>query len=45
MQSVHGGVDFSRPFRIDVGSLDNYGASGADQLTILIDDTDHQLLV
>jgi Ca2+-binding RTX toxin-like protein len=30
---------------VDVGSLDNYGTSGADPLTILIDDTDHQLYV
>jgi len=28
---------------VDVGSLDN-SASSADQLTILIDDTDHQLI-
>jgi hypothetical protein len=31
--------------RVDVGSLDNYGTPGADPLTILIDNTDHELMV
>jgi len=43
--SLHGGVDLSRPFQVDVRSLDNYGTSGADPLTILIDGDDHDLTV
>jgi len=42
---VHGGVDLSRAFQVDVRSLDNYGAPGADPLTILIDADDHDLTV
>jgi hypothetical protein len=30
---------------VDVCVLDNYGTSGADPLTVLIDNTDHQLMV
>jgi hypothetical protein len=35
-----GGADWA-----DVGIVENYGTSGADPLTILIDGEDHQLMV